>query len=129
MPYARHSEGPELTQARDRLYTLDQQIIRAVTERVSFSSSVQSARVARGGCPTDSVRENAAVGRHRESLGACGSDIAPTDSYLLRTLNAPHSHCGHLQIAGTHPTDPAMKLPAGNTRSAAGPRRDHQEPR
>ncbi|MFF3641344.1 chorismate mutase [Streptomyces sp. NPDC002564] len=75
MSHAENAGDREVTEARERLDQLDQQIIRAVKERVSFSALVQSSRIARGGCRTDSARENVVVGRYQDGLGPAGRDI------------------------------------------------------
>ncbi|MGW2232087.1 chorismate mutase, partial [Streptomyces formicae] len=75
MPYEENSGDEEAALARRRLDQLDQQIIRVVKERVSFSALVQSTRIAHGGCRTDSTRENVVIGRYLDGLGPAGRDI------------------------------------------------------
>ncbi|ATL32502.1 Prephenate dehydratase [Streptomyces formicae] len=75
MPYEENSGDDEVALARRRLDQLDQQIIRVVKERVSFSALVQSTRIAHGGCRTDSTRENVVIGRYLDGLGPAGRDI------------------------------------------------------
>lgn len=81
------SENPsqEITEARKRLDELDGRIIRLLKERMSFSALIQGARVAGGGCRTDSRREKVIISRYHEALGSGGSDIGLSLLRLCRS--------------------------------------------
>lgn len=104
----------EIVQARGRLDELDQQIIRFLKERVSFSALIQEARVVNGGCRTDSRRENAIVTRYGEGLGPAGSDIALSILRLCRGAD-PAPAAGRCQA----PARRAFLGPAGSVSQQA----------
>ncbi|MGW5869024.1 chorismate mutase [Streptomyces sp. NPDC055239] len=94
MPYTAGSHSGEISEARKRLDQLDQQIIKSLKERSSFSGLVQSARIAEGGCRTDHQREGVIIRRYHDSLGPVGRDIAMSLLQLCRgkesSLSAAH---------------------------------------
>ncbi|MFE3270716.1 chorismate mutase [Streptomyces sp. NPDC059215] len=73
-----------ITDARDRVDTLDDRIIGLVQERMAVSAVIQQARMESGGRRVNLSREMEVLGRYRDALGKPGTSLAMTLLELCR---------------------------------------------
>ncbi|MFB7597648.1 chorismate mutase [Streptomyces sp. NPDC056160] len=73
-----------ITDARERIDTLDDRILGLVQERMAVSAVVQEARIGSGGRRVNLSREMEVLGRYRDALGRPGTALAMTLLELCR---------------------------------------------
>lgn len=73
-----------ISNARERIDTLDDRIIGLVQERMAVSAVIQEARITSGGRRVNLSREMEILGRYREALGKPGTALAMTLLELSR---------------------------------------------
>jgi chorismate mutase len=65
-----------IAEARERIDSLDGELLRIVKERMAVSASVQRARIATGGPRLSLAREQRILARFHAELGSAGTDLA-----------------------------------------------------
>ncbi|WP_415952429.1 chorismate mutase [Streptomyces sp. KLOTTS4A1] len=73
-----------ITDARDRIDTLDDRIIGLIQERMAVSAVIQESRLASGGRRVNLSREMEVLAHYRDALGKPGTSLAMTMLELCR---------------------------------------------
>ncbi|MFF1835283.1 chorismate mutase [Streptomyces sp. NPDC058231] len=73
-----------ISNARERIDTLDDRIIGLIQERMAVSAVIQEARITSGGRRVNLSREMEILGQYRNALGRPGTSLAMTLLELSR---------------------------------------------